>query len=214
MADSKEIISLDDYAKQINSIYNELSDLINNFKSRSIEFAYRIGEILSKVKATVPYNKFNEWITSNCIFSLTTANVYHNVYKHYDTIKNCEDLQHARKLITLTNKQNREKIYLEYKELDKQRDQGNRIKKEDNEPYYKHRRRCEDAGDLIKTPDKIVKPRLEGFKSYLDNWYICTSCGGKKIAQGFKRCPYCYKVLKWDDDKKNNLDDYNEDPVM
>ena len=211
---SNEITVLDDYAKQIKSIYNGLVDCLKDFKSRSMEYAYKIGEILAKVKVSVPYNKFNAWIVNSCDFSISTAKVYFNVYKHYESVKECNDIQQARKMITAINKDLREKRYIEFKEIDQGIANGQSIKKRDNEQYYNYKKKHKNIGDLIKTPDKIVKPRLEGFKSYLDNWYICTSCGGKKIAKGFKRCPYCYKVLKWDDDKKINLDDYSEDPAM
>lgn len=84
--------------KLTNNNINELNILHKNIESKlksTVQDAIKAGELLTKIKAELPYGTFLNWIENNCIFSNKTAERYMKVFEHKSKIVTVSNLQEA-----------------------------------------------------------------------------------------------------------------------
>lgn len=85
------LVNVESAAAELNRLHLEIEGKLR----ATVADAIRAGEILAKIKESLPHGDFTPWVKANCRFSDRTARQYIQVFEYRDKTATLADLQTA-----------------------------------------------------------------------------------------------------------------------
>jgi len=189
---------------------NKLHEAIVSTAKITIELVIDLGEKLVGIKEELPHGLFQEWVRSNCKFSMRTAQNYMRVFLRKDEVEEVEDLSSAYALL-----ENKTIKAPEEPSIEPSLEEPQFNEPENNLFYWPELLKCHDA--LLRAYDKLSDKRdhttpesIAHFVGNLkdmalrisswkpDNLTTCPVCKGSMVVDG-NPCNICIdgKIGKW-----------------